>query len=247
MDVRRILRCSGVLSNADHVASLFVRSVPVAGLKYFKPPADYSDMKIPERPKLWMLPKVPQFPPGMRIPKSQKRLIDMRGPETVHNQLLHKQYGIIALTGGKLKHGHMEMIRMTLGRRIDVKRMFAVWRVDAVWKPVTKRGQGKRMGGGKGAIDHYVSPVRAGRVIVELAGACDFEECKPALQEVAGKLPFKAEVVSHEILQKKQELERWQEANNNNPYTYEYLVQNNMTGCHRWCSKYDKIWFGKYQ
>ena len=228
-------------------SSKSIQNVSVAGLKYFRPPTDYTGMKIPEKPKLWMLPKVPQFPPGMRIPKSQKRLIDMRGPETVHNQLLHKQYGIVAVTGGKLRHGHMEMIRMTLGRRMDTNRMFAVWRVDAVWKPITKRGQGKRMGGGKGSIDHYVTPVRAGRVIVELAGACEFGEVKPALEEVAGKLPFKAEVVSHESLQKKRELETWSEENNQNPYTYKYLIQNNMMGCHKWCSKYDKVWFGKYQ
>ena len=118
-------------------SSKSIQNVSVAGLKYFRPPTDYTGMKIPEKPKLWMLPKVPQFPPGMRIPKSQKRLIDMRGPETVHNQLLHKQYGIVAVTGGKLRHGHMEMIRMTLGRRMDTNRMFAVWRVDAVWKPIT--------------------------------------------------------------------------------------------------------------
>jgi large subunit ribosomal protein L16 len=42
--------------------------------------------------------------------------------------------------------------------------------------PVDFQGQGMRMGGGKGPIDHYVTPVKAGRVIVELAGKCEFEE-----------------------------------------------------------------------
>jgi len=204
-------------------------------------------MEIPDKPKLWVMPKVPQLPPSQRPIKSQKKLIDMRGPETVHNQLLHKQYAIVAVTGGRLRHGHMEMIRMTIGRRMDTSRMFAIWRVDAPWKAVTRRGQGKRMGGGKGAIDHYVTPVKAGRVIMEMGGACEFDECKPALQEVAGKLPFRAEVVSHEALEKRKEVEQWEEENNFNPYTYEYLIRNNMTGCHNWCSKYDKIWFGKYQ
>lgn len=32
------------------------------------------------------------------------------------------------------------------------------------------------MGGGKGPINHYVTPVKAGRVIVEVAGKCQFEE-----------------------------------------------------------------------
>ena len=50
------------------------------------------------------------------------------------------------------------------------------------------------MGGGKSAIDHYVTPIKAGRVIVELGGKCEFEEAFPFLNEVAHILPFKAKV-----------------------------------------------------
>jgi len=32
------------------------------------------------------------------------------------------------------------------------------------------------MGGGKGSIDHYVTPIKAGRVIIEIAGHCEFFE-----------------------------------------------------------------------
>lgn len=32
------------------------------------------------------------------------------------------------------------------------------------------------MGGGKGAIDHYATPIKKNRVILELAGKCEFEE-----------------------------------------------------------------------
>lgn len=32
------------------------------------------------------------------------------------------------------------------------------------------------MGGGKGAIDHYITPVKAERIIIEVAGKCSFEE-----------------------------------------------------------------------
>lgn len=61
-----------------------------------------------------------------------------------------------------MKFAHFEMLRLTIGRKMDVNRMFAVWRVDSPWQPVTKKSQGMRMGGGKGSIDHYVTPVRAG-------------------------------------------------------------------------------------
>lgn len=53
---------------------------------------------------------------------------------------------------------------------MDVSRTFAVWRIDPPWKPITKKGIGVRMGGGKGSINHYTTPIRADRMIVELGG-----------------------------------------------------------------------------
>lgn len=34
------------------------------------------------------------------------------------------------------------------------------------------------MGGGKGSIDHYVTPIKPNRVIVELGGKCEFDEVR---------------------------------------------------------------------
>lgn len=65
-----------------------------------------------------------------------------------------------------------------IGRKMDITRMFAIWRIPAPWQPLTKKGQGQRMGGGKGAIDHYVTPVKAGRVLLEMGGKCEFIEVK---------------------------------------------------------------------
>lgn len=122
------------------------------------------------------MPKVPQFGSHIRPPKMQKRLILMRGPETVHNFLLHKQYGIIALQGGRMKYPHYEYVRLCIGRKLDTKRMFSIWRIPAPWQPLTKKGIGVRMGSGKGAIDHYCTPIKAGRVIIEVGGHCEYDE-----------------------------------------------------------------------
>ena len=46
--------------------------------------------------------------------------------------------------------GHIEMVRLGVNRKIEESRMFAEWRIDAPWKPITKKSQGQRMGGGKG-------------------------------------------------------------------------------------------------
>lgn len=43
-----------------------------------------------------------------------------------------------ATGGGRLKHGHFEMIRLTLGRKLKPN-MFAIWRVHPPWQPVTKK------------------------------------------------------------------------------------------------------------
>lgn len=123
-----------------------------------------------------MMLKVPQYS-NIRPPRMQKRLILMRGPDHEHNtKLVHKQYGIIALTGGRIKYPHIEMARLSIGRKLDANRMFAVWRIPEPWQPLHKKGVGVRLGGGKGSIDHYCSPVRAGRVILEIAGDCEFDE-----------------------------------------------------------------------
>src|SRR3989344_899646 len=37
-------------------------------------------------------------------------------------------------------------------------------------KPITKKGTEVPMGGGKGSVDHYVFPIRPGRIIFELEG-----------------------------------------------------------------------------
>lgn len=190
--------------------------------------------------------KVPQLPPTLKAPKMTKRLILMRGPERVHNFLRHGQYGIQALGGGRMRHGHFEMLRLSIGRKLDISRMFAIWRVDAPYQPLTKKGQGQRMGGGKGAIDHYVTPVRAGRIIVEVGGKCEFREVRNFLQTYANQLPFKARAVSQEMLEREEKENIEREKSNLNPFTMKYVIQNNFGGIHRYLSPWDHKWFGKY-
>ncbi|XP_067638337.1 large ribosomal subunit protein uL16m [Eurosta solidaginis] len=218
------------------------KGVLIRTLKNFVPPKEYDYVETLERPKLRIMERTPQLPPNIRPPKMQKRLKYMRGPETVHHELIHKQYGIIAESGGRLRWGHFEMLRLSIGRKMNVKRMFAIWRVPAPWQPVTKKGQGQRMGGGKGAIDYYVTPVKKGRVILEIGGKCEFAEVKPFLDLVAQQLPFKARAISQdklsELLPKEGETFRNR--------SLKHIIQNNLSGCHRWLSPVDHKWFGKY-
>ncbi|XP_054740502.1 39S ribosomal protein L16, mitochondrial [Anastrepha obliqua] len=232
-----------VLKRRFECPKLFVGYlIRAAGLKNFARQKEYGYVEKVERPKLRVMERVPQYPPNLRPPKMQKKLKYMRGPEIIHNELVHKQYGIVAESGGRLRWGHFEMLRLTIGRKMDVNRMFATWRVPAPWQPVTKKGQGQRMGGGKGAIDYYVTPVKKGRVILEIAGTCEFVEVKPFLELVAQQLPFKAKAVSEEMLSASKLKE---DVTLEGKYL-KYIIQNNLSGCHRWLSPVDHKWFGKY-
>lgn len=152
-----------------------------------------------------------------------------------------------AKIGGALQFGHFEMIRLGINRKMDESRMFAIWRVDPPWKPITKRSQGIGMGGGKAAIHHYVTPVRAGRIIIEVGGHCDFEEVYPFLKRVAMKLPFKAEVVTKESIKEDLAQQKFIDENNLNPFTFEYCLKNNMLGSKTWASPYDLVWHGNHR
>lgn len=185
------------------------------------------------------MPKQPTYPPSFLIPRMPKRLADIRGPELVHNKLIHKQYGIVALSGGQLKYGHFEMMRTSFNRKLDLNKSFAVWRVDPPWKPITRHGQGKKLGGGKGAIDHYVTPVKRGRVIVEIGGYVPNEVLTRVLIDVAQKLPFPAKAVSQQDLENWDNEEAHVRENNLNKLRWEWCIKNNILNVLNYVGKYD--------
>ncbi|KAF2368631.1 Ribosomal protein L10e/L16, partial [Trinorchestia longiramus] len=193
--------------------------------------------------KLRFLPKNPQF--TGKAPKYTRRNDLVRGLERMHTELLYNQYGIVSKGGEFLEWGHIEMIRNTVNRKLDTRKMFAVWRIDPPWLPRTKKGVGKRMGGGRPSIDRYVSPVKQDRIIIEIGGKVSYEEVLPILRVVAHNLPIPAEPTSAEIMAYKREKRKELEAANINPYTFKYFVQNNILGCDAWLTAADRIYFGK--
>ncbi|XP_030636476.1 large ribosomal subunit protein uL16m [Chanos chanos] len=214
-----------------------------AGLKTYDIPPDYSDVVLPEKPKLKLLNKVPNF---KKARKEMKRLRDIQGPAKGATAFSRGQYAIVALGGGYLHWGHLEMMRLTINRRMDPRTTFARWRINAPYKPITRKGLGQRMGGGKGAIDHYVTPVKCGRLIVEVGGRIELGEVEGVLSEVAKKLPFPAKVVSRESLEAMKQEHAEREANNQNPWTFKQIVQSNMLGLRKVVSPRDLHNHGRY-
>uniref|UniRef100_A0A2P2HYS6 Large ribosomal subunit protein uL16m n=1 Tax=Hirondellea gigas TaxID=1518452 RepID=A0A2P2HYS6_9CRUS len=194
--------------------------------------------------KLKFLTKTPIFI-GVKAPKYTRRIDLVRGFEDLQTNFLHGQYGIISLGGGFLEWGHIEMIRNTVGKKIDTRKMVAHWRIEPPWLPRTKKGIGKRMGGGRPGINRYVYPIKADRVIIEMGGKCSFEEVLPILRVIAANLPFPAEAISAEKLAEKRRIRVEIEAANINPISFKYLAQNNLLGCDVWLNTSDRVYYGK--
>src|SRR3989338_6635392 len=62
-------------------------------------------------------------------------------------------------------------------------------------KPITQKGTEVGMGGGKGAVDHYVFAVKPGRVLFEIDGVSE-ETAVEALRLASHKLPVKTRIIS---------------------------------------------------
>ena len=65
-------------------------------------------------------------------------------------------------------------------------------------KPVTSKGEEVPLGGGKGAVDHYVFAVKPGRIIFEVDGLKE-EIAKEALGGAGKKLPIKTKFVKRAL------------------------------------------------
>ena len=61
-------------------------------------------------------------------------------------------------------------------------------------KPVTKKPPEVTLGGGKGAVDHYVSPIRRGRILFEMDGVSE-ATAREAMRLAGHKLPMKTKFV----------------------------------------------------
>ncbi len=119
--------------------------------------------------------------------RSKKRMVETRGL-----QLNYGLYGLKALEAHWLTARQIEAARKTITN--FVKREGRLWIRVFPDKPITKRPPETTMGGGKGAVEYYVFPVRPGRIIFEMDGVAE-ASARRALQLAGYKLPFKTRIV----------------------------------------------------
>ena len=80
-----------------------------------------------------------------------------------------------------------------------VKRGGQIWIRVFPDKPVSARPAETRMGGGKGAVDRWVSVVKRGRILFEI-GDVPEDIAKEALIRAGHKLPIATKIISREEL-----------------------------------------------
>ena len=122
----------------------------------------------------------------MLMPKRVKRRKQFRGRMTGK-----------ALRGNKITYGEFGIVAMTR----YIKRGGQVWIKIFPDKPVTLKPMGTRMGSGKGTTEYWVSVVKPGRVMFEIAGVTE-ETAREALRLAVHKLPIKCKIVSRADLEK---------------------------------------------
>ena len=117
----------------------------------------------------------------------------MTGKAMRGNTLAYGEYGLVATEPGWITSNQIEAARIAMTR--FTKRSGQVWIKIFPDKPVTKKPAETRMGSGKGSPEYWVSVVKPGRVMFEIAGVPE-EVAREALRLASHKLPIKTKVMA---------------------------------------------------
>lgn len=135
----------------------------------------------------------------MLAPKRAKHRKTFRGKRTGisirGSNVDFGEYGLKATTAGWVSSRQIEAARRALTHY--TRRGGRVWIRIFPDKPITKKPPETRMGSGKGDVYEYVSVVRPGRVLFEMAGITR-EQAVESLRLAAAKLPIRTMFVVKE-------------------------------------------------
>ena len=115
--------------------------------------------------------------------KGRSKGIESRGTELSFGSFGLKSLETKWVTARQIEAGRRAILRY-------LKKGGKLWIRIFPDKPITTKGNEVPMGGGKGNVDHYVFPIRPGRVIFELEGIKE-EIAREAFKMAADKLPIK--------------------------------------------------------
>ena len=121
----------------------------------------------------------------------------MKGKAQRGNFLAYGDFGLVATQPGWVTSNQIEAARQAMTRR--TKRGGKVWIKIVPDKPITAKPAETRMGSGKGAPEYWVSVVKPGRVLFEMAGVTE-EVAREALRLAGHKLPITTKFIKREAV-----------------------------------------------
>lgn len=132
----------------------------------------------------------------MLMPRKLKHRKESRGKRggdaTRGFEISFGTYGLKSMGRGWITAREIEAARRAMTRYI--KRGGAVWIRIFPSKPVTQKAAEVGMGGGKGALDHFVAVVKPGNMLFEMAGVNE-EVAREALRLASHKLRVETKFV----------------------------------------------------
>ncbi len=138
----------------------------------------------------------------MLQPKKQKYRKVFRGRSALcgkakgNTSLVFGDFGLKVITAGEITARQIESARKAIKNYLDRRGNLSI--MVFPHKVLTRKSAEVPMGSGKGAPDHYVSPVCPGRIIFELGGVNE-AEAREAFRLGMHKLPFVCKFVTKEI------------------------------------------------
>ncbi len=120
--------------------------------------------------------------------RSRKRTVETRGTTLAYGSFGLRSEGIAWITSRQIEAARRALTNF-------IKREGKIWIRIFPDKPITSRPPETTLGGGKGSPDHFVCPVRRGRILFEMDGV-SATMAKEALRLAGHKLPIKTKMVS---------------------------------------------------
>lgn len=116
---------------------------------------------------------------------------------TAGTTVVFGEHGLRALESSWVSARAIEAARRAMTHY--VQRSGKIWIRTFPDKPRTTKGNEIPMGGGKGAVDHFVAVVRAGQILFEIGGL-PTETAREALGRASKKLPIRTVRVDRSLM-----------------------------------------------
>lgn len=120
-----------------------------------------------------------------------------RGLATRGNKVSFGEFGLKAISRGRITARQIESARRAINRR--VKRGGKIWIRVFPDKPITEKPLEVRMGKGKGSVEYWVAEIQPGKMLFEMVGVSE-EISREAFTLAAAKLPVATTFVKRTVM-----------------------------------------------